>query len=271
MGFLKKYGRGRPDFHELRSLFQLFLEFQEISRPSTNTSQHIRSPLQTHGTLGKATINWAHGPRASAGVSPSGFGERKVERKSLPRLLHKPVERNPGLLVSGPTGQDFTPKPYLSSPHFSTFFNTDFFSSTGKLHDQQGWTWPQGSPTHTARTIQRLRLLQALCLRCWGMIPTPPSIPGSSQTSTSFRNFCGHVNTTESMEDVKLTQSKAQLLMAWIHTEWTGKGKVVKMWKVLFWRLQSSEIDIKAILQIKSAMWSATVCLFIYESERRLY
>lgn len=57
MGFLKKDGRGRPDFHELRSLFHLFLDFQELSRPSTKTSQCIRSPMQTHGMLGKATIN----------------------------------------------------------------------------------------------------------------------------------------------------------------------------------------------------------------------
>lgn len=55
MGFLKKDGRGRPDFHELLLLFQLFLEFQEFSRPSTKTSQRIGSPLQTHGTLGKVT------------------------------------------------------------------------------------------------------------------------------------------------------------------------------------------------------------------------
>lgn len=35
--------------------FQLFLEFQEISWPSTKTSQHIGSPLQTHDMLGKVT------------------------------------------------------------------------------------------------------------------------------------------------------------------------------------------------------------------------
>lgn len=55
MGFLKTDGRGRPDFHELHSLFQPFLEFEKISRPSTKTSQHIGSLLQTHGMVGKGT------------------------------------------------------------------------------------------------------------------------------------------------------------------------------------------------------------------------
>lgn len=55
MNFFKNAGRGRPDFHELHWLYQLFLEFQEISWPSTKTSQHIGSPLQTRDMLGKVT------------------------------------------------------------------------------------------------------------------------------------------------------------------------------------------------------------------------
>lgn len=59
MGFFKKDGRGRPDFHELHLLFQLFLEFQEISRPSTKAFQHVGRSLQTHGMLGKVTCKGA--------------------------------------------------------------------------------------------------------------------------------------------------------------------------------------------------------------------
>lgn len=55
MGFFKKDGRGRPDFHELHLLLQLFQEFQEISRPSTKASQHVGSSLQAHGMLDKVT------------------------------------------------------------------------------------------------------------------------------------------------------------------------------------------------------------------------
>lgn len=175
------------------------------------------------------------------------------------------------------TGQDFTPKPYLSSPSFCTtdtgcFLTVDFFISTGKLPQKQGWTRPQQSPAPTQQ--ERFRLLATdatvlVLLRNRSNISIYTRI--FSNFNHLFNNFCGHVNMTESMEDLKPIQSKAQVLMAWIHTEWTGKGKVVKMWKVLFWRLHSSEIDIKAILQIKSAMWSATAYPFIYESERRLY
>jgi len=35
--------------------FSCFWSFQETSRPSTKTSEHIGSSLQTHGMLGKAT------------------------------------------------------------------------------------------------------------------------------------------------------------------------------------------------------------------------
>lgn len=122
--------------------------------------------------------------------------------------------------------------------------------------------------THKSKTNFLCLLQMLLCLCCWGITSTSPFMSGSSQTSTISSNFCGHVNVTESMKPI---QSKAQVLMAWIHIGWTVNGKVVKMWKVFFWRLHSSEIDIKAILQIKSAMWSAMACPFFYESKRRLY
>lgn len=218
------------------------------------------------------------GPQASAIISPSGFRVRISERKKTsPQISiknHKVKFWTTGTRIS--TGQDFTPKPYPPCTPSAwqikdVFLSMDFFISTGKLPQEQGGPDPK-SHLHTQSKNNSLCLLQMLlCLCCWGIAPTSPFMPGSSQTSTISSNFCGHVNVTESMEDMKPIQSKAQVLMAWIHIGWTVKVKVVKMWKVLFWRLHSSEIDIKAILQIKSAMWSAMACPFYYESERRLY
>lgn len=171
------------------------------------------------------------------------------------------------------TGKDFTPKPYLSSPSFC-ITDTGHFLTVDFLFPQENCPSSRGGPdpnTHLhahSKNNSHCLLQMRPCLCCWGIAPTSPFIPGSSQTSTIFNYFWGHVTMTEPMEDLNPIQSKAQVLMAWIHREWTGKGKVVKMWKVLFWRLHSSEIDIKAILKIKSAMWSATACLFIYESKR---
>lgn len=215
------------------------------------------------------------GPQAPAIISPSGFRVRTMERKKTSPPIATETHRvkfwTTGIMMS--TGQDFTPKPYppSASQIQDVFLSMDFFISTGKLPQEQGGPDPK-SHLHTQSENYSLCLLQMLlCLCCWGIAPTSPFIPGSSQASTIFSNFCGHVNVTESMKDLKPIQSKAQVLVAWIHIGWTVKGKVVKMWKVLFWKLHSSEIDIKAILQIKSAMWSAMACSFIYESERRLY
>lgn len=154
---------------------------------------------------------------------------------------------------------------------YRVFSYSGIFSSTGKLPQQQVWTRPQQPTAGTQWERFPLRATDATMLVLLRNCSNTSFIPGSSQTSTTFSNFCGHVNVTQSTEDLKSIWSKPQVPMAWIHKEWMGKGKVVKMWKVLFWRLHSSEIGIKAILQIKSAMRSATACPLIYESKRRLY
>lgn len=190
-------------------------------------------------------------PQASGSISPSGFRVREVKRKQTsPQIAikkHRVKFWTTGIMMS--TGQDFTPKPYFSSLSFC-ITDTGCLLTVGFLFPQEncpssrGWPDPN-SHLHVHSENDSLCLLQMLlCLCCWGISLTSPFIPGSSQTSTIFNNFCGHVNITESMEDLKPIWSKAQMLMAWIHTEWTGKGKVVKTWKVLFWRLHSSETDI---------------------------
>lgn len=55
MNFFKNAGRGRPDFHELHLLYQLFLEFQEISWPSTKLPN-------TLGALCKLMTCWVRSP-----------------------------------------------------------------------------------------------------------------------------------------------------------------------------------------------------------------
>lgn len=127
MGFLKKDGRGRPDFHELRSLFHLFLDFQELSRPSRKTSQCIRSPMQTHGMLGKATINWAHGPWASAGVSPRVSGWERWRGKVSPDYY---TTRWRGILAcwyQGPLARTSPPNPSSPRPISAHFLTLIFF------------------------------------------------------------------------------------------------------------------------------------------------
>lgn len=198
------------------------------------------------------------GPQASAIISPSGFRVRIMERKKTsPQIAiknHRVKFWTSGTVMS--TGQDFTPKLYPPCPPSASqikdvLLSMDFFISTGKLPQEQSGSDPKSHLNTQSKTNSLCLLQMLLCLYCWGIAPASPFMPGSSQTSTISSNFCGHVNMTESMEDMKSIQSKAQMLMAWIHIGWTVKGKVVKMWEVLFWRLHSSEIDIKAILQIK--------------------
>lgn len=138
-----------------------------------------------------------------------------------------------------------------------------FFYFHRKAAPRAGWTRPQEPPAHREWKLFSLLATNATVLVLLRNRSNISIYTWILQTSIIFSNFCGHVNVTEFMEDLKPIQSKAQVLMAWIHIGWTVKGKVLKMWKVLFWKIHSSEIDIKAILQIKSAMWSAMACSFI--------
>lgn len=164
------------------------------------------------------------GPQASASVSPGGFRVRKVERKKTsPQTAikkHRVKFWTTGITMS--TGQDFTPKPYLSSPSFcirdtGRFLTVDFLFPQENCPNSRGGPNPN-SHLHAHSENDSLCLLQMLlCLCCRGIALTSPFTPGSSQTSTIFNNFSGHVNMTESMKDLKTIWSKAQVLMAWIH------------------------------------------------------
>lgn len=158
VGVFKNAGRGRPDFHKLHLLFQLFLEFQAISWPSTKTSQHIGSPLQTHDMLGKLLMSLC-GPQAPAIISPSGFRVRMMERKkTIPQIAIK-NHRNSGQLVSWcPLARILLPSPTLlalpsASQIKEVFFSMDFFISTRKLPQEQGGPDPKSHLQHRAKTI----------------------------------------------------------------------------------------------------------------------
>lgn len=154
------------------------------------------------------------GPQASVRVSPSEFRVRKVERKKTsPQVAikkHRVKFWTTGIMTS--TGQDCTPKPYLSSPSFCTT-DTGCFLPVDFLFPQENCPSSMGGPDpnshlHAHSKNDSLCLLQMLpCLCCWGIALTSPLIPGSSQTSTIFSNFCGHVNMTESVEDPKPIRS----------------------------------------------------------------
>lgn len=157
------------------------------------------------------------GPQVSA-ISPSGFGVRMMERKKTsPQIAiknHRVKVWTTGMMSAG---QDFTPKPHPPCPpsvsqikKVSFPLNGFFFIiSTRKLPQEQGGPHPK-SHLHTQSKNNSLCLLQMLlCLCCWGIAPTSPFMPGSSQTSTTSSNFCYYVNVTECMEDMKPIQSKA--------------------------------------------------------------
>lgn len=172
------------------------------------------------------------GPQASAIISPSGFRVMMERKKTSPQIAiknHGVKFWTTGIMMSA--GQDFTPKPYYThcppsaSQIKEVFLSMDFLISTRKLPQEQGGPDPK-THLHTQSKNNSLCLLQMLlCLCCWGIAPISPFMPGSSQTSTISSNFCGHVNVTESTEDMKPIQSKAQVQMVWIHIGWNSEKK----------------------------------------------
>lgn len=175
MGFLKKDGRGRPDFHEtpctVSAISGVSRDIQAINK---NFPTHDQL-LANSGHAGEGhLLTSSCGPRASASLSPSGFRVRKVERKRkhLPRLLLKKdgVKSWPtGSTMS--TGQDFTPKPYLSMSSFCMtdtghFRTVDFFLPQENCPSSRGGPDPS-SHLHAPSETDSLCLLQMLlCLCC---------------------------------------------------------------------------------------------------------
>lgn len=155
MGFFKKDGRGRPDFHELHSLFQLFLEFQEISRPSTKAFQHAgHSANSRHAGQGHLQGS-SCGLQALASISSRGFRVRKAERKKTSPQIAIKKELNSVPLVSGLYSQALPLLTLLLHHRYRTFSYSGFSISTRKLPQKQGWTGSQKPPAHTHLCLYR--------------------------------------------------------------------------------------------------------------------
>lgn len=203
--------------------------FQSLKRfPGHQSELHnAQEPPANSRHAGQGHCLLSSWPMDNCWHQPQWIQGEKGGEKTSPKIAIKNNGANSwpiGITVS--PGQDFIPSPHLPllipllhhRVHFLTvifFFHRETALPVGM--DQT----PRVPCTHSKNTLEPVVATDAIMpvlLRNYHP-NTFIHTPGSSQTSTDFSNQCGHVNITASTKDVKPTLSKAQLLMAWVHTE----------------------------------------------------